>query len=235
MQSEIDLLHKLQHPLIVRYFETVRTADHLYLVLEYVENGSLASIVKNFGRFPEHLVVVYVRQVLTGLEWLHQHGVCHRDIKGANLLITKEGQVKLADFGVARNVQDTTGIQSVVGTPYWMAPEIIQMSAFTTASDIWSLGCTIIELINGEPPHYDLAPISALYRIVQDPHPPLPKDISPLLVDFLSRCFTRDPERRATAAQLRKHEWLRSAEPPTALSSAPQCDLWDPNLWHCSP
>ena len=94
MQSEIDLLHNLQHPQIVRYFETVRTADHLYLVLEYVENGSLASIVKNFGRFPEHLVVTYARQVLTGLEWLHEHGVCHRDIKGANLLVTKDGQAR---------------------------------------------------------------------------------------------------------------------------------------------
>ncbi|KAL3925333.1 MAG: hypothetical protein SGPRY_003674, partial [Prymnesium sp.] len=127
-----------------------------------------------------------------------------RDIKGANLLVTKDGQVKLADFGVARKLSDVAQSASVVGTPYWMAPEIIQMSAFTTASDIWSLGCTIIELINGEPPHYDLAPISALYRIVQDPRPPFPKDISPLLVDFLSRCFTRDPDKRATAAQLRK-------------------------------
>eukprot|EP00966_Prymnesium_polylepis_P022995 528969-Prymnesium_polylepis.1 len=99
-----------------------------------------------------------------------------------------------------------------------MAPEIIQMSAFTTASDIWSLGCTIIELINGEPPHYDLAPISALYRIVQDASPPLPRGISPLLVDFLSRCFVRDPDKRATASQLRQHDWLRAE--PEALSSA---------------
>jgi len=217
VQSEIDLLHNLQHPQIVRYFETVRTEAHLYLVLEYVENGSLASIVKNFGRFPEHLVVTYVRQVLTGLEWLHEHGVCHRDIKGANLLVTKDGQVKLADFGVARKLSDVAQSTSVVGTPYWMAPEIIQMSAFTTASDIWSLGCTIIELINGEPPHYDLAPISALYRIVQDPKPPFPQGISPLLVDFLSRCFTRDPEKRATAAHLRQHDWLRVE--PESLSN----------------
>ena len=94
VQSEIDLLHNLKHPQIVRYFETIRTEGHLYLVLEYVENGSLATLIKNFGSFPEHLVCVYVRQVLRGLEWLHEQGVCHRDIKGANLLITKDGQVQ---------------------------------------------------------------------------------------------------------------------------------------------
>ena len=189
VQSEIDLLHNLQHDQIVRYFEAIRTENHLYLVLEYVENGSLATLIKNFGSFPEHLVCVYVRQVLRGLEWLHEQGVCHRDIKGANLLITKDGQVKLADFGVARKLTDSPigRSTSVVGTPYWMAPEVIEMSAFTTASDIWSLGCTILELLNGEPPYYELKPITALYRIVQDEHPPLPPDLSPNLYDFLRR------------------------------------------------
>ena len=168
VQSEIDLLHNLQHEQIVRYFEAIRTEGHLYLVLEYVENGSLATLIKNFGSVSEHLVCVYVRQVLVGLEWLHEQGVCHRDIKGANLLITKDGKVKLADFGVARKLTDSRAQStSVVGTPYWMAPEVIQMKSFTTASDIWSLGCTILELVNGEPPYYDLKPITALYRIVQ--------------------------------------------------------------------
>ena len=209
IQSEIDLLHTLQHDQIVRYFETIRTEGHLYLVLEYVENGSLATLIKNFGAFPEHLVCVYVRQLLRGLEWLHEQGVCHRDIKGANLLITKDGQVKLADFGVARKISESGEQQAaVVGTPYWMAPEVIQMSAFTTASDIWSLGCTILELLNGEPPYYDLKQITALYRIVQDEHPPLPADLSPALTDFLMTCFTRNPDRRPTASALRQHQWL---------------------------
>ena len=222
VQSEIDLLHNLQHPQIVRYFETIRTEHHLYLVLEYVENGSLANLQKQFGCFPEQLVANYVRQVLTGLEHLHAHGVCHRDIKGANLLITKEGTVKLADFGVARKQQepgsstDGSKANSVVGTPYWMAPEIIEMSNFTTSSDIWSLGCTILELLNGEPPYYELAPIAALYRIVQDEHPPLPPDLSPALQTFLLACFTRDPQLRPTASELRRHVWLDTPldEPP---------------------
>mmetsp|Transcript_57328 Transcript_57328/g.94801 ORF Transcript_57328/g.94801 Transcript_57328/m.94801 type:complete len:1163 (+) Transcript_57328:97-3585(+) len=228
VQSEISMLHNLQHPQIVRFFETIRTAEHLYLVLEYVENGSLAAILKHFGRFPEHILVDYMRQVLQGLEWLHSHGVCHRDIKGANLLITKDGQVKLADFGVAGKLTDPVQPNSVVGTPYWMAPEIIQMSGFTTASDIWSLGCTIIELISGAPPYFELRPVSALYRIVHDESsPPLPSGLSKPLTDFLTLCFTRDPEQRATAAQLRQHSWViqevqdAGSSARTALSALP--------------
>ncbi|KOO33827.1 ha-tagged protein kinase domain of mitogen-activated protein kinase kinase kinase, partial [Chrysochromulina tobinii] len=221
VQSEIDLLHNLQHPQIVRYFETIRTEEHLYLVLEYVENGSLATLVKHFGALPEHLVCVYVHQVLIGLEWLHEQGVCHRDIKGANLLITKDGQVKLADFGVAKKEDSRpTAKNSVVGTPYWMAPEIIQMSAFTTASDIWSLGCTILELLTGEPPYFELKPITALYRIVQDEHPPLPSDLSPALLSFVTMCFTRDPAARPTASQLRRHAWLEGARDAAAARAS---------------
>ncbi|EOD08363.1 hypothetical protein EMIHUDRAFT_217497 [Emiliania huxleyi CCMP1516] len=114
VESEVELLRNLSHPQIIRFYETIRTEHHLYLVLEYVENGSLAprgagslaSILKTFGRLPEHMLIVYMRQVLAGLEWLHAQGICHRDIKGANLLITQDGQVKLADFGVASRVVD---------------------------------------------------------------------------------------------------------------------------------
>lgn len=118
-------------------------------------------------------------QVLHGLLYLHEQGVIHRDIKGANILTTKEGLVKLADFGVASR---TTGLSesSVVGTPYWMAPEVIELSGATTASDIWSLGCTVIELLEGKPPYHSLAPMPALFRIVNDDHPPLPQGASPV-------------------------------------------------------
>ena len=145
----------------------------------YCENGSLHSIAKNFGRFPENLVALYMSQVLQGLQYLHDQGVIHRDIKGANILTTKQGLVKLADFGVASR---TTGLHesSVVGTPYWMAPEVIELSGATTASDIWSLGCTVIELLDGKPPYHKLQPMPALFRIVNDDHPPLPQGASPV-------------------------------------------------------
>jgi serine/threonine protein kinase len=118
-------------------------------------------------------------QVLHGLLYLHEQGVIHRDIKGANILTTKHGLVKLADFGVATRTSSLHE-SSVVGTPYWMAPEVIELSGATTASDIWSLGCTVIELLDGKPPYHKLQPMHALFRIVNDDHPPLPEGASPV-------------------------------------------------------
>jgi serine/threonine protein kinase len=166
-------------------------------------------------------------QVLHGLLYLHEQGVIHRDIKGANILTTKQGLVKLADFGVASR---TTGLHesSVVGTPYWMAPEVIELSGASTASDIWSLGCTVIELLEGKPPYYKLQPMPALFRIVNDDHPPLPQGASPVseiyiqspismlicfqvVRDFLMQCFQKDPNLRVSARKLLKHPWIVSA------------------------
>ncbi|RAH46811.1 serine/threonine-protein kinase [Aspergillus brunneoviolaceus CBS 621.78] len=207
---EIDLLKNLDHPNIVKYQGFVKSAETLNIILEYCENGSLHSIAKNFGRFPENLVGLYMSQVLHGLLYLHEQGVIHRDIKGANILTTKEGLVKLADFGVASR---TTGLSesSVVGTPYWMAPEVIELSGATTSSDIWSLGCTVIELLEGKPPYYNLQPMPALFRIVNDDHPPLPQGASPAVKDFLMQCFQKDPNLRVSARKLLKHPWIVNA------------------------
>lgn len=153
-------------------------------LVRYCENGSLHSICKNFGKFPENLVALYMSQVLNGLLYLHDQGVIHRDIKGANILTTKEGLVKLADFGVATRKDTGLHESSVVGTPYWMAPEVIELSGATTASDIWSLGCTVIELLDGKPPYHKLQPMPALFRIVNDDHPPLPEGASPVSEDL---------------------------------------------------
>lgn len=152
----------------------------MLILARYCENGSLHSICKNFGKFPENLVALYMAQVLNGLLYLHEQGVIHRDIKGANILTTKEGLVKLADFGVATRKDNGLHESSVVGTPYWMAPEVIELAGATTASDIWSLGCTVIELLDGKPPYHKLQPMPALFRIVNDDHPPLPEGASPV-------------------------------------------------------
>jgi hypothetical protein len=155
--------------------------------------------------------------VLQGLCYLHNQGVIHRDIKGANILTTKEGHVKLADFGVAKRLGEVStgkaawGQDDVAGTPYWMAPEVIEMSPASTASDIWGVGATIIELLTGAPPYFSLAALPALFRIVQDPHPPLPDSISPALRDFLMQCFRKDPVTRLTARKLLEHQWLQTS------------------------
>jgi hypothetical protein len=216
--GEVELLKALNHRNVVQYLGSFRTRTHLYVIMELVENGSLAAVVRpsRFGPFPESLVAVYIQQVLQGLAYLHEQGVVHRDIKGANILTTKEGLVKLADFGVAARLGDAGGAgggaaageSTPAGTPYWMAPEVVELKAVTTASDIWSLGCLGIELLTGQPPYYELQPLSALYNIVQDAHPPLPPGASPGMRDFLLLCFNKDPAARPSARALLQHAWI---------------------------
>ncbi|OCF73077.1 STE/STE11/CDC15 protein kinase [Kwoniella mangroviensis CBS 8886] len=235
IMSEIDLLKNLNHPNIVKYKGFARDKENLFIVLEYCENGSLQSILKKFGKFPESLIAVYISQVLEGLIYLHEQGVIHRDIKGANILTNKDGSVKLADFGVSsKNQPKPTSSPSssssqeyskkedndneVVGSPYWMAPEVIEQNGSSTASDIWSVGCVIVELLEGKPPYGDLAPMQALWRIVQDESMRIPDGASPIVKDFLYHCFQKDPNLRVSAKKLLRHPWMmsvkKSAEPP---------------------
>lgn len=224
--KEIDLLKGLDHPNIVKYKGYLKEAGKLNIILEYCENGSLATILKDFGKFPEDLVAVYMAQALDGLLYLHDQGTIHRDIKGANILTTKEGTVKLADFGVATKSQQSREV-SVVGTPYWMAPEIIEMNGASTASDIWSLGATVIELLEGKPPFSKFPPMSALFRIVNEDHPPLPGGASPAVRDFLLQCFQKDPNLRVSAKKLLKHPWIVNAKRAEANSHSKSTQLDD--------
>ncbi|XP_044715609.1 kinase [Hirsutella rhossiliensis] len=225
IESEIDLLKNLLHDNIVKYIGFVKSVDCLNIILEYCENGSLHSILKAYGKFPENLVGVYMTQVLQGLHYLHDQGVIHRDIKGANILTTKDGTVKLADFGVSTSTlaggQDKEA--QVVGTPYWMAPEIIQLSGASSASDIWSVGCTVIELLQGKPPYHNLAAMPALFAIVNDDHPPLPEGATQAARDFLMQCFQKDPNLRVSARKLLRHAWIagsRRAKAPVSKAPA---------------
>ncbi|EGG23866.1 putative protein serine/threonine kinase [Cavenderia fasciculata] len=213
LMVEINLLKVLSHHNIVRYYDHIPTVSHSYIVMEFIENGSLEKMIKRHGLLPESLVNVYMAQVLGGLEYLHRQGVIHRDIKAANLLISTDGSIKLADFGVATKVSDLSADNpddSFAGTPYWMAPEVIQMQGVSTACDVWSLGCTIIELLTGTPPYFGLAPAAALYKIVQEDHPPIPQGISAALKDFLLQCFKKDENMRSSAKQLLNHPWIKA-------------------------
>ena len=208
IEGEINLLKNLDHPNIVKYIECIRTKSHINLVLEYVENGSLHQMVKQSGKMGEHLVFIFVKQILEGLAYLHNQGIIHRDIKGANLLLTKNGIVKLADFGYSI-LNDKNKVNSIVGTACFMAPEVIEQKGnISPKCDIWSLGCTIIQLLTTKPPYYEFEPMAAMFRIVTDDCPPIPNGISNFLKDFLLKCFIKEPSKRPSAKELLLHPWI---------------------------
>ncbi|KAI9468131.1 MAG: kinase-like domain-containing protein [Benjaminiella poitrasii] len=213
--QEAQLLESLRHPNIVQYEGFIQSADAMHIVLEYVENGSLLATLKQFGnRLPEPLVATYVHDILKGLAYLHEKDVVHCDLKAANILTTKTGDVKLSDFGVSLNLkmfrgkQDKSNDYLVSGTPFWMSPEVIQLKGASIQSDIWSLGCTIIELCTGKPPYADLLTMTAMFKIVEEECVPIPAGLSDDLVDFLKLCFKKNPIERPKAAYLLYHPWI---------------------------
>ncbi|KAG2184925.1 hypothetical protein INT43_000838 [Umbelopsis isabellina] len=229
LMKEVDLLKSLSHPNVVQYEGFSFSENHLNIILEYVENGSLRNTLQAFGAFPERLVASYCVRILQGLSYLHQNEVVHCDLKAANILTTKAGNVKLTDFGVSLNLKMNNVSDGVVaGTPNWMAPEIIELKGACFQSDIWSLGCTIIELCTAKPPYADLIAMATLFRIVEDDCPPLPDNISEDLRDFLRQCFRKIAADRPSPEELLNHKWIHknvfslSTELSTDISQSPR-------------
>jgi len=224
IRQELSLLKRLIHPNIVSLMDFEETSKNFNFVLEYVEGGSLHDIKTKFGTIPEPLLAIYMRQTLKGLHHLHSFNIVHRDIKGANILCTKSGECKLADFGSCSESLREDYKMTMIGTPYWMAPELISQTGGSIASDVWSLGCTVLELFTGQPPYWKVNQNLALLRMVEDAHPPLPESTaSELLIDFLLNCFLKDAKMRYTAQELLQHEWIvshsKSVQPTTFRAS----------------
>ncbi|OSX80399.1 hypothetical protein BU14_0052s0015 [Porphyra umbilicalis] len=202
----------LDHPNIVRYKGSFLNEYHtLSLVVEYVDGWSLAEHLAQFPAFPENLVADITRQVLCGLEYLHANGVTHRDLKPANVLVSQGGHVKICDFGVSTSVDVRTLTQGahLYGTPHYIAPEMVEnRRPLTTSLDIWSLGCSVLELMTGRRPYHELSAMQTLFRMVQDRHPPIPPELSPAARDFLACCWVWDPRQRPSAAALKAHPFL---------------------------
>ncbi|CEP15038.1 hypothetical protein [Parasitella parasitica] len=211
MMKEVNILKTLSHRNIVKYIGFIPNQYNLNIVLEYAENGSLMSTLKAFGAFPEKLVASFCDKILDGLVYLHENQVVHCDLKAANILTTKTGDVKLTDFGVSLNLKKTVDADTISGTPNWMAPEVIELKGATTKSDIWSLGCTCIELVSGKPPYSDLLAMSAMFRIVEDEYPPFPEGVSQDMKDFLICCFQKDPNQRKSSKELQNHKWITTS------------------------
>eukprot|EP00172_Hildenbrandia_rubra_P000518 Plantae.Rhodophyta-Hildenbrandia_rubra.ctg12630.p1 GENE.Plantae.Rhodophyta-Hildenbrandia_rubra.ctg12630~~Plantae.Rhodophyta-Hildenbrandia_rubra.ctg12630.p1 ORF type:complete len:763 (+),score=128.53 Plantae.Rhodophyta-Hildenbrandia_rubra.ctg12630:1108-3396(+) len=195
----------------------------LCLVVEYVDGLSLAEHLSQYPAFPETLVAEISRQVLNGLEYLHANGVTHRDLKPANILVTNSAVVKICDFGVSasENVQTINPGQHMVGTPWYIAPEMVEYRPWTHSLDIWSLGCTVLELATGRRPYHELSAMQVLFRMVEDRRPPIPDTLSPECQDFLKSCWVWNPEERPSASALKSHPFILKAKQLQGDSKSP--------------
>ncbi|KAM4121829.1 hypothetical protein ACB094_01G035200 [Castanea mollissima] len=217
LEQEIKILSQLKHQNIVQYYGSETVDDHFYIYLEYVHPGSVNKYVQeHFGAMTESVVRNFTRHILSGLAYLHSTKTIHRDIKGANLLVDASGVVKLADFGVAKHLTGESCNLSLKGSPYWMAPEVMQAALnkdanpnLALAVDIWSLGCTIIEMLNGKPPWSDFTGPQAMFKVLNRT-PPIPETLSSEGKDFLHCCFRRNPAERPTAMKLLEHPFVRN-------------------------
>ncbi|XP_044277435.1 mitogen-activated protein kinase kinase kinase 4 isoform X1 [Varanus komodoensis] len=214
--DELKIFEGIKHPNLVRYFGVELHREEMYIFMEYCDEGTLEE-VSRLG-LQEHVIRLYTKQITTAINVLHEHGIVHRDIKGANIFLTSSGLIKLGDFGCSvklkNNTQTMPGeVNSTLGTAAYMAPEVITRAkgeGHGRAADIWSLGCVVIEMVTGKRPWHEFEHnFQIMYRVGMGHKPPIPDRISREGKDFLSHCLESDPKMRWTASQLLDHPFVK--------------------------
>jgi len=232
LQKEISILSGTDDDFVVQYIGAYinKEEDKIWIAMELCEAGSVNDLIHICDVFLEEEAIKHVvASVLHGLKYLHANNMIHRDIKAGNILLTMKGQAKLGDFGVSATLgANQSKRKTVIGTPFWMAPEVISESSYDGKADIWSLGITIIEMAQKEPPFSNIHPMRAIFMIPSRPPPKLQGrsdggEWSPQMHDFLARCLQKNPDMRPTAKELCEDEWvadvvneLEAADPPGA-------------------
>ena len=226
LKREITNLRGLNHKNIVRYIQAEIAENHsgVDIILEFVPGGSLRQLLNKFSCFGEPIARKYVKQLLEGLDYLHGLGIIHRDLKCANLLSCTDGSIKITDFGASKRLvnsqvnEDYEVCKSLKGSPYWMAPEVARRSGHSYPADIWSVGCTLIEILTGKPPWSDVSTnvreVLAIIGAAVKP-PKYPAGLTKECYSFLDNCLQIDTEARATAEQLLQHSFITGVAAPS--------------------
>ncbi|RHZ44604.1 hypothetical protein Glove_718g60 [Diversispora epigaea] len=228
LQREITLLKELHHDHIVQYLGSQHDEKTLNIFLEYVPGGSVSTMINNYGPLEETLVRSFVRQILSGLSYLHDKEIIHRDIKGANILVDEKGGIKISDFGISKKVEDqfmaatSSHRPSLQGSVFWMAPEVVKQTAYTSKADIWSLGCLIVEMFTGDHPFPEFNQMQAMFKIgSQSCSPELPDGISNEAREFLKKTFELNHDDRPAAKILLTHPFALSTSVKSGTTSSP--------------
>ncbi|KAL3032989.1 hypothetical protein AAZX31_02G112900 [Glycine max] len=212
IRGEIEMLQQCNHPNVVRYLASYQGEEYLWIVMEYCGGGSVADLMSVTDEPLDEGQIAYIcREALKGLDYLHSIFKVHRDIKGGNILLTEQGDVKLGDFGVAAQLTRTMSKRNTfIGTPHWMAPEVIQESRYDGKVDVWALGVSAIEMAEGVPPRSSVHPMRVLFMISIEPAPMLEdkEKWSLYFHDFVAKCLTKEPRLRPTASEMLKHKFF---------------------------